>query len=157
MNANNNNKNLYELAYLLPLQPEGKETETQNQLEKVKEIITKNKGVINQEQAPIIKKLSYPIAKQHEALFGFFRFTIEQETIAQMPKILKLESPLIRFTIVKITTQQLQEEQRPPRIRPTMGGASSPVAATYTPKPKEVTPDIKPEEFEKKLEEILKD
>jgi ribosomal protein S6 len=153
MNASDEEKNLYELAYLLPAAQEGSAAATQEILDKAKHIIEEQGGVINQEQAPVHRRLAYPVLKQREALFGFLRFTMLGESIQNLTKSLKLESKLMRFVIVRVMPKQLQEEQQAQtRIRPV-----SPVTPTYTPKPKEVMPEIKPEEFEKKLEEILKE
>ena len=113
------------------------------------EIIEKYGGQISQEQTPFKRFLSYPIAKNKEAYFGFLRFSLGTEYLKQLTHDLKLESSLIRFLIVTVSPKQLKEEQRPV-YRPAPEG----VRKLYRPK-KEKPQEIKPEEFEKKLEEIL--
>ena len=156
MNASDSDKNLYELAYLLPVPAEGNSVSTQEKLGIVKRILEEHEGIINQEQAPSARRLAYPVTKQRDALFGFLRFTSVGERIQPLTKMLKLESPLLRFIIMRVTPQQLQEEQQA-QTRMRMAPPSPSVAPTYTPKQKEPMQEIKPEEFEKKLEEILKE
>lgn len=140
---------LYECAYLAHphLTHEELEKVTQN----TKKIIERHQGVISQEQAPFKRKLGYPIAKQREAYFGFLRFSMDPSKAYEITKTLKLETPLLRFLILAVSPQQLQEEQRQLH-RP----APETVKKLYRPK-KEAPQEIKPEEFEKKLEELLGD
>jgi len=138
---------LYELAYLVSLQLPTEKAE--KEIQKVKDIIQKNDGAISQEQAPFKRLLSYPIAKHNEALFGFLRFSMKPELVKQLPKTLRLDTNLMRFLIISISPKQLQEEQKQ-HYRQTPEG----VKKLYKPK-KEKPQEIKSEEFEKKLEEIL--
>lgn len=140
---------LYELAYLLA--PELSGTELEKAAQNIKRIIEKFQGVTSQEQTPFRRVLAYPIAKHKEALFGFLRFSMNPTFALEFKKTLALEGGLLRFLIVMVSPQQLQEEQRP-IYRP----APESVRKLYKPK-KEKPQEIKPEEFEKKLEEILGD
>jgi len=138
---------LYELAYLAPPQISAEELETL--ITKVKKIIEKQQGAITQEQSPHKRTLSYPIGKQKEAFFGFLRFTMRPELEPELPKILRLETNLLRQMIIAVSPQQLKEEQKQARRQaPEIG------RKPYKPR-KEKPQEVKPEELEKKLEEIL--
>ncbi len=160
MNNQEQEKNLYELGYLMPVPEQYEENrESANEkighsLDAVKKLIEQHEGSINQEQAPLKRRLAYPISKQKEALFGFLRFNLPASQMAEMQKELKMKNLLLRFVIGKITPKQVEEEQKVPRTRPIQQQTAAP---TYTPKPKEQAPEIKSEEFEKKLEELLKE
>lgn len=140
---------LYECAYLI--HPNASEEEITRIVNDIKKIVERHQGIISQEQSPFKRRLSYPILKQPEAYFGFLRFSIEPRHTIDISKALKLETPLLRFLIINIHPQQLQEEQRQ-----THRQIPDTVKKLYRPK-KEAPQEIKSEEFEQKLKELLSD
>lgn len=88
----------YEFSYFLKLAAENK---LEDETEKIKSEIKKNKGVIIEETPPLKKFLSYPILKHKEGLFGLIKFLTEPETINILNLNFKKNTDILRFFIKK--------------------------------------------------------
>jgi len=74
---------------------------------------------------------------------------MKPELERELPRLLRLETNLLRQIIIAVSPQQLKEEQKQTHRQITELGRN-----LYKPK-KEKKQEVKPEELEKKLEEIL--
>ncbi|RJQ14219.1 30S ribosomal protein S6 [Candidatus Parcubacteria bacterium] len=138
---------LYELSYLIS--PDLSLEEVEGVLKNIKQLIEKHGGQTNQEHAPFRRTLAYPIHKKREGFFGYIRFSTDPSQIKEFKKTLQLSGNLMRFLLVTIDQNQLKDEQRQAhRLAPES------VKKLYRPR-KEKQQEIKSEEFEKKLGEIL--
>ena len=70
-------------------------------IEKIKTLISKNKGEISSEDNLGRKKLSYPIKKSLKGVFICLEFNIEPKTIKPIEKELKLNKNIIRYLLIK--------------------------------------------------------
>ncbi|MDO8560625.1 MAG: 30S ribosomal protein S6 [bacterium] len=136
----------YEIAYLIS--PKTKEEEVFGEAGKITGFIqdTAN-GLIDHIAEPKQIRLAYPINKSRDAYFGWTRFTVKPEALADFEKKLKLEKAIMRYLIV-------EAEEEPVRTR-----ILRPQAPVALAKPDE-TPTageekVNMEELNKRLEEIL--
>ena len=127
---------IYEIGYLLsPLIPEEKLDE---EISILRKIIEDKQGFIMSEARPKIQKLAYPIKKLETAYFGWIKFTA---TPSSLPEI---KSPqIIRFLITEIIKETLTPHPAKKIIKK---------KKIMIPEMKE---EVKFEEIDKKLEELL--
>lgn len=132
---------MYEIGYLLsPLIPEEKLDEEVSVLRK---LIEDRQGLIINEGRPKMRKLAYPINKTESAYFGWVKFTASPEILKEIENPLKKNNKIIRFLIIKAvkeTTVSMPARKIVKKKKPAG--------------PKEKI-EIKPEEIDKKLEELL--
>jgi small subunit ribosomal protein S6 len=77
------------------------DNEHQEIIDKMKKLISENKGEISSEENLGRKKLSYPIEKSLKGVFICLEFNIEPKTIKTIEKELKLDKNIIRHLIIK--------------------------------------------------------
>jgi small subunit ribosomal protein S6 len=77
------------------------DNEHQEIIDKIKKLISDNKGEISSEENLGRKKLSYPIEKSLKGVFVCIEFNIEPNTIKPIEKELKLNKNIIRYLIIK--------------------------------------------------------
>ncbi len=140
---------IYEIGYLLtPLIAEEKLPE---EISVLRNLIENKHGLIIKEEAAKPRRLAYEIKKPNvgsfkNGYFGWIKFMIEPETVDELKKSIDKNSNIIRFVVLDITrdetVRKLPAEKIIKRKRPVVREA----------KPKE---EIKTEEIDKKLEEIL--
>lgn len=135
----------YEIAYLIS--PKTKEEDVFGEAGKITGFIqTAVSGLIGHIAEPKQIRLAYPINKSRDAYFGWTRFTMKPEAIADFEKKLKLEKAIMRYLIVEAEEEPVRTRVMRPRI---------PLAI---PKPSEPSPaeeKVNMEELDKRLEEIL--
>ncbi len=131
----------YEIAYLIS--PNISEEDVFGVAGKITTSLQDAKGLVSHIGEPKRRRLAYPIKKLSEAYFGWTRFSMSPENLADFEKKLKQEPAIIRYLVV------IFEESLPERIfRP---------RPTYTPRPTTPLPEerMNIEELDKRLEEIL--
>jgi len=133
----------YELNYLIS--PELSEQEAKQLQEKIISFIQKKEGVLEKEEKPVKKNLSYPIKKKETAYLACIGFHFQPQEIASLEKEIKSENQILRFLLLK--------EKLPKKTKAPLKISKKPA------KPKEVQPKqkVKLKEIEEKLEEILKE
>jgi len=77
------------------------DNEHQEILDRMKKLISDNKGEISSEENLGRKKLSYPIEKLLKGVFICIEFNIEPKAIKPIEKELKLDKNIIRYLIIK--------------------------------------------------------
>ena len=112
-------QNSYEIAFhILPTVAEG---EVQGVFESIKALITKDQGVIFDEEAPLRFELAYEIVKKHEdknrkyasAYFGWIRFKTEATAIAVLLEEMDTKPEILRYMTIKLSKT---EEENPFRF-----------------------------------------
>jgi len=78
-----------------------KET-TEKTVEKVENLIKKNKGKIEKTDKWGRRKLAYPIDKRKDGFYTVVGFKGDNKTIAELDRVLKLTGEIIRFMIIRI-------------------------------------------------------
>ena len=100
-------------------------------------------------------RLAYPIKKETSALFGYFYFSCQPETIKKINDNLRLNSEILRYIIIAEPVIQQPIQLAPRKVK----------RVVLVEKAAEIKPEIKKsklqpilsnEALEKKLEEILK-
>ncbi len=90
-------KNIYELGYWLKI-----ESQTNEDLERIKKVLSSNNAEIIFEESPKKRNLAYPINKQRIGYFGYIIFKIEQkENLAIINQELLKIANILRFIIIK--------------------------------------------------------
>ena len=138
---------IYEINYLItPLLPEDKVAEEGAVLRK---IIEDNKGFVIGEDQVKRQKLSYPIKKFDTAYYGWFRFSATAGSLDDIKNSFNKNEKTLRVLIAEAG------KENPAQF--------SPRRSVRAPKPEDLSPEaaekveIKPEQIDKKLEEILKE
>jgi small subunit ribosomal protein S6 len=149
----------YELTVIIPLLTE---TETQDFLEKIKNLIQNSEGKIIDCRLLSKGRLAYPIKKVNQGQHYVFEFNIEKEKIKELEKNLKLLSGLLRFIIIRrrgkkeIISEKSKSTTSPLRgwtVKQEEKGGETQAETQKEPSPAKPTL----EELDKKLSEILKD
>ena len=70
-------------------------------IEKIKIIITADKGTIQKVEKIGVKKLAYEIKKNKEGLYVVIEFTTEPEKIAELERFYRLNEMLIKFITIE--------------------------------------------------------
>lgn len=138
---------IYEIGYLLsPLIAEEKLDE---EISVLRKLIEEKGGFIISEGRPKSQKLAYPIKKFETAYFGWFKFSSDSETISEIKNSFE-KSPLgekiIRFLLIETKKETIAPISPKKAIRKKK--------LFVTPEAK-VKGEIKLEEIDKKLEELL--
>jgi len=72
----------------------------EKELENVKSLITSNKGKVIKEEKWGEKTLSYPIRKNHRALFFNFHIEIDKKNILEFKNKLNLNENVLRYLLL---------------------------------------------------------
>lgn len=135
----------YEINYLFtPLIPAEKIADCILELRKT--IESNNSLVVAEEQAKI-QRLSYPVKKFETAYFGWFRFTSSADSLEKIKNTLEKNQNIIRFLAIESSKENL------PQFSPRRFA----VAKKQETGSEELKVEIKPEQIDQKLKEILKE
>jgi ribosomal protein S6 len=103
----------YELAFhILPTVAEGEVANVQSAL---RDLITKDGGTIDAEEAAARFELAYEIAKEVEgkrrafdtSYFGWIRFTGEAARLADITEEIDARKDILRFVVIKLTREEV--------------------------------------------------
>lgn len=75
---------------------------TEKTIEKVEDLIKKNKGKVEKVDRWGRRKLAYPIDGHKDGFYLVATFKGDNKTIAELGRVLKLTGEIIRFMIVRI-------------------------------------------------------
>ena len=99
----------YEL--MLAINPQFEEEELASLIEKVKKIISKEKGEVTNINKWGKRKLAYEIKDFTEAIYVVMKFNIDELSISEFERVLKLEEKIIRYLLT------LQKEEKPVKAK----------------------------------------
>ena len=137
----------YEINYLMtPLLPEDKVAEETAVLRK---IIEDNKGFVVGEDQPKTQKLSYPIKKFDSAYYGWFKFSAGAESIDNIKNGFNKNEKILRALVTEAGKENITQ------FALRYGVAMPKSEAVSLEKAEKV--EIKPEQIDEKLAEILKE
>ena len=138
---------IYEINYLMtPLIPEDKVAEETAVFRK---IIEDNNGFVVGEDQPKMQRLSYAIKKFDNAYYGWFKFSVGTEFVDNIKSNFNKNEKILRALVTEAGKENsAQFAPRYGAAMPKPEGASSEKAEKV---------EIKPEQIDKKLEEILKE
>lgn len=136
----------YEIGYLLtPLLPEDKVAEKVSVLRK---LIDDNSGFIMSEDHARMQRLAYPIARNNSAYFGRIKFYAKSEAVDKIKESFEKSDETLRFLLTKTSKETAARPSR--KIRKIVKPAISTLSG-------EEKKPIKPEEIDKKLEELIRE
>jgi small subunit ribosomal protein S6 len=147
-------KKLYEMAFLMPANFELKEIE--EYLTQLKTKIQNLGGEITAEPSAQKRKLAYLIKRQSQAYFIFLRFRSLPDKISELNKDLRLDSKLLRYVFIAITPQQITEEEKLTKQMKREVVKRQKVVVKEKPLVQEIPKKVKAEEFEEKMKEVEK-
>ena len=137
----------YEINYLItPLIPEDKVAEEAAVLRK---IIEDNKGFVVGEDQPKTQKLSYPIKKFDSAYYGWFKFSAGAESVDNIKNGFNKNEKILRALVTEAGKENIAQ------FALRYGVAMPKSEAVSSEKAEKV--EIKPEQIDEKLAEILKE
>ena len=137
----------YEINYLMtPLLPEDKVAEETAVLRK---IIEDNKGFVVGEDQPKTQKLSYPIKKFDSAYYGWFKFSAGAESVDNIKNGFNKNEKILRALVTEAGKENIAQ------FTPRYGSVAPKPEAVSSEKAEKV--EIKPEQIDEKLAEILKE
>lgn len=144
----------YEVNYLMtPLIPEDKVAEGVAVLRK---IIEDNKGFVVGEDQPKMQKLSYAIKKFDNGYYGWFKFSAGAEYVDNIKNGFNGNEKILRALIAEVgkeSAAQFAPRHRPPARQ--AGAMTAKKEGSLLESAEKV--EIKPEQIDQKLEEILKE
>ncbi len=161
----NSENKLYQLTLIFS--PLVKEEKLKEILSNLKQKITALSGSVSEEipsseSAPIKKRLAYPIKKQPEAFFSFFKFVLLPESIKEIKKYIDSREEILRHLIIskKITkakpTKETIDMKLIDKIEPFRKAPMPDRGPERSRGEKPVKKEkVKIEELDKKLKEIL--
>ena len=138
----------YEIGYLLsPLIPEEKLDE---EIFILRKAIEDRQCLITGEERARTRKLAYSVKKPalgsfDTAYFGWIKFIAEPETLREIDITLGKEPNIIRFLITESAREDLSKKAAKRAVRKKRISGAEPKIKT----------EVKPEEIDKKLEELL--
>lgn len=137
---------IYEIGYLLsPLIPEDK---LDGEISVLRETIEKKQGLITNEERAKMQRLAYIIKRPHigsfeSAYFGWIKFMANPEIISEIKSSFDKNNNLARFLIIESSKEDTS--RRAPRKIIRRKPMTTP----------EIKTEIKTEEVDKKLEELV--
>lgn len=137
----------YEINYLItPLIPEDKVAEETVVLRK---IIEDNKGFVVGEDQPKMQKLSYAIKKFDNAYYGWFKFSAGAEFVDNIKNGFSKNENILRVLVTEVGKENVAQ------FAPRRAAGSAKPEGLSSEMAEKV--EIKPEQIDQKLEEILKE
>ena len=137
------------------------DNEHQEIIDKMKKLISENKGEISSEENLGRKKLSYPIEKSLKGVFICLEFNIEPKTIKTIEKELKLDKNIIRHLIIKkpenVTPINIENPKKEEKIAKEVKVEKTEILEKTTKKNDREDKRADLNDLDKKLDEILND
>lgn len=103
----------YELMILFD--PNLQDEEKKALLDKIRQTITANKGVIIKTDEWGRRKLAYEIKKFQEALYVLIDFELEPDNIANLESSIKFEEKILRYLLVLGSSKVLKPQPKQPQ------------------------------------------
>ena len=137
---------IYELAYHLNSDIE--ETTVLARSAELAKLLTASGAVVLSDHEAKHKHLSYPIQHKHYAYFGSFELTASPEALEKINAQLKLQPQVLRYLLLR---QDLEKKA----LRSLGGERPRPKLKTHEPTTPAPLIEVKPEQMEKEIEDVL--
>ncbi len=151
---------LYEIGYLL--KSDLGDEDVLSFSEKLRNTITDKSGLITSDGKPRRQNLAYPIKGETFATFNWLNFMAKPSLISTVEKYMEDQSVVLRFLIIKTEKEKTPKPgslkarrirtKREEGVAPVVPGIDFPAG-----RPDEKKEEIKEEEIDKKIEELLGD
>uniref|UniRef100_A0A7V3YNE8 Small ribosomal subunit protein bS6 n=1 Tax=Candidatus Caldatribacterium californiense TaxID=1454726 RepID=A0A7V3YNE8_9BACT len=103
----------YELGVVI--RPTLAEDSVQSIVEKLKNTILDQGGVVNAVDFWGKRKLAYPIEKQREGYYVFLRFAISPKNVAEVSRVARYTEDILRHILVKEEKARSEEKPQMPK------------------------------------------
>ncbi|WP_438315375.1 30S ribosomal protein S6 [Candidatus Caldatribacterium sp. SIUC1] len=103
----------YELGVVI--RPTLAEDGVQSIVEKLKNAIVDQGGVVNAVDFWGKRKLAYPIEKQREGYYVFLRFAISPKNVAEVSRVARYTEDILRHILVKEEKARSEEKPQTPK------------------------------------------
>ncbi len=90
----------YQMVFII--HPEFDEDQANEVISDVKDLISRNDGEVTKVEPWGLRKLAYPIQKQHEGRYVLIELELAPEKVADIERVLNLMEPVIRQLIVRL-------------------------------------------------------
>lgn len=90
----------YEMVFIIHAELD--EDQANGVISDVKDLISRNDGKVTNVKPWGLRRLAYPIQKQHEGRYVLMEFDLEAERVGEIERVLKLTEPVIRHLIVRL-------------------------------------------------------
>lgn len=137
----------YELTYLIT--PDLTEEEIKNLIDKISGFILELSGTIEKTIGPEKRKLAYLVKNKKEAFLSSLIFSLNQDKIEELFKIIEKESLILRHIIIVLKNKSQRSFKIKKRTRPEIKSAEE-IAREDKDKKVEI------EKIDEKIDEILK-
>lgn len=115
---------VYEIGYLVV--PEVPAEKVADEAASIRALIEKGGGEIISEELPKMRNLSYPIAKEEQAYFGWIKFEVLVSEISKIESQLKQAKNILRYLVLKTIRENTMFS---PRIQEVPAGGPKEVSA----------------------------
>ncbi|OGD53429.1 30S ribosomal protein S6 [Candidatus Beckwithbacteria bacterium RBG_13_35_6] len=92
----------YELVIILSSKLDSKKQDKIT--DKLKKTISDLKGKLLLSEVWGLKNLAYPISKQDQGIYFYYKLTLEADKLLTLEKTIKLEENILRFLLIKLET-----------------------------------------------------
>jgi len=89
----------YELALILTEKAGGEGAKT---TKLVSELLTQVKGKIIDTSVLGMRDLAYPIKKQNRGWYGIYKLELDEQSVDELDKVLKMKPEIIRYLLVRV-------------------------------------------------------
>ena len=100
------NYNYYENALIF--NPDLDEKQTQEAIEKVKEVITREGGEILKVENWGCRETAYEVRKHKKGVYVFLVFTAPPTAIAPLERFFRVFDPVLKFMVIKLKKKQVR-------------------------------------------------
>jgi len=107
--------NRYELGIVA--RPNLSEAELNALVEKMKNLIAEQGGEMEAVNLWGKRRLAYPVEKQNEGYYVFFRFLLSPTKVEEVSRVTRLTEEVLRYILVKEEKKQPAPEQRPAKVQ----------------------------------------
>jgi small subunit ribosomal protein S6 len=101
---------VYEELFIL--RPDTPEEETDQLIEQLSTLITKNGGTVDKTDKWGIRKLAYRVQKRNEGFYVLLQFTAQPEAVKELERRMRVSDAVMKFITVRIDEKQKKIEKR---------------------------------------------
>lgn len=152
----------YEMLFIIP--NKFTDDEAKKVFEKVKTLLTENKGEITMEDYWGKKKFAYPINHEYYGYYGLLEFNLDRLLVAKISNILRLDKEIVRFIVIKKEVKSEEQIKKDKKIKEKIEKKKNEEEKEKEEKEKEIKKEVKKKDKKeeekvdlKKLDEKLDD
>ncbi|MDD5686329.1 MAG: 30S ribosomal protein S6 [Elusimicrobia bacterium] len=121
----------YETVFIL--KPTLSAEKVEEVLEKIKGVITSNKGSVTLSDSWGKRRLAYPVKKHKEGSYYLFHFSSEGKVVGELENYFRTTDNVIKYITIKIEKSfkknaEAKKEKKPDQVKTESGNIEGPVA-----------------------------